>query len=299
MLWATTKKLHNNGTGAEFAFSKDAFVCKRIVWSPDQKRLLVLGAEDSDTPYVTDAYVLEATSLHLVRHLKTAYAWWRGSHYFYEDDQGRLISSTGKSLLVPSNLEICTADAQTGYILGATPLPHGRPSEEYAPAYLLSVWKQTSRGKLRRVHVIGKTYFDPGSTGVPCAFGLVNRQRVLVGNPHGGAYDTLRVVDGKRWISLDLHTNKTGYLNELMNERGPYPTESSLFGLVRPVTLSNEPRKEPYLYQVTKKTIKLMKLGKDIVLIYYDPIRHAIGLGSNAINGVAVRYIPDRRIDHF
>lgn len=289
LLWATTHRLHNRNTGAEFAFPKSGFLCKRIVWSPDQECLLVLGdPADDETSLITEAYVLETRSLRLVHHLKTSVVWWQGSQYAYLDEDSepqRIISSAGKSYRIPSDLEICAADPHDGYLLGATVLKERNP--EYGPAYRLHLWKLTSRGRLQRLRVVGKAYFDPGSSGVPRAFGRVGK-RVIFGEPHGGAFETLTIAKGKRMTDLSLGRGKPF----LQSERGPYRAGNCLFGLVRLVRLSNQPRQEAYLYRISDHAMSLTKIGKGIVFVYYDPMRRAIGLGSADTSGVVVRYLP-------
>jgi hypothetical protein len=289
LLWATTHTLHNSNTGAEFAFPKSGFLCKRIVWSPDQERLLVLGdPADDETSLITEAYVLETRSLRLVHHLKTSVVWWQGSRYAYlqeDSEPQRIVSSAGKSCRVPSNLEICAADPHDGYLLGATLLKEHNP--EYDPAYRLHLWKLASRGRLQCLRVVGKAYFDPGSSGVPRAFGRVGK-RVVFGEPHGGAFETLMIAEGKRMTALSLGIGKP----LLQNERGPYQAENCLFGLVRPVRMSDQPRQEAYLYRISDQAMSLTKIGKGILFVYYDPMRRAIGLGSANASGVIVRYLP-------
>lgn len=287
VLWATTQTLYNSHTGAQFAFPKSGFLCKRIVWSPDQKRLLVIGSEAGyeEDSFVTQAYVLEAASLRLVRHLKTPVVWWQGSDYAYleaDREPQRIASSAGKTYRVPSNLEICSADPYDGYLLGAT-----FPKGEAGWTARFHLWKLTSRGKLQYYRVVGKSIFDPGSSGVPQACGRVGK-RVVVGVPHGGAFETLEIAEGQRMTALSLGTSQA----DLMSVRGPYPAENGLFGLVRPVTFGDQPRQEAYLYQITDQAVTLTKMDSKVVFVYYDPIRRAIGVGSAGADGVVVRYLP-------
>lgn len=286
LLWATTQKLHNTRTGAEFTFPNGGCACKQMAWSADQKRLLVVGE--------TDAYVLEADSLRFVHHLNNSVAWWQGSHYAYIDytmDAPRIVSSANKPIAVLRNIEgIYAADPQNGYLLCGTLLPRELNHAERGPAYLLQICKLTSRDRLRRIRTLGRTYFDPGSSGVPGRFGMGKDQRVVFNYPHGGeALYTLQMAEGQQIRSLFMRNGE----DSLESIQGPFVGENTLFGIVGLAAVSGSPCREQYLYRISGKKTTLQKIGLDVAFAYYDPIRHAIGLGYKSKTGVLVRYVSE------
>ena len=76
-----------------------------------------------------------------------------------------------------------------------------------------------------------------------------------------------------------------------MSERGPYAAGNTLFGLVSRVRPKDFSDKRKFLYQVSDKKTILQQIEADVVLAYYDPIRHAIGLGAATNSGISVRFV--------
>lgn len=284
LLWAEIGKLHNRRTGTDYVFPNKAFECERIVWSADQKRVLVLGE--------TDAYILNAASLRLMRHLETFTAWWQGSHYAYlnySSEPCRIVSQSGKTIFVPKNLEIYSADPENGDLLCGRLLPRERNWQERDPALRMQIWKQNAQGKLHRIRILGKSYFDGGSTGVPRAFGTTTGRRVVMGAPHGGGtFETLQMADRGEINSIFSEPG----VNFMISEQGPFRAEKTLFGLVRPGSLIDQQRKAPFLYQVSDEKMTRKKLGMNTLFVYYDPVRHAIGIATATDTDVVVRFIP-------
>lgn len=284
LLWAEIGKLHNSRTGTDYVFPNKEFVCERIVWSADQRRVLVIGE--------TDAYILNATSLRLVRHLETFIAWWQGSNYAYlnyRSEPYRIVSQSGKTIYVPKNLEIYSADPENGDLLCGRLLPREWNWQERDPALRMQIWKQNTQGKLHRMRILGKAYFDGGSTGVPRAFGTTTGRRVVMGAPHGGGtFETLQMADRGEINALFSANSK----EPLRNQHGPFNAGTILFGMLRPEPGVGAPIKAPFLYRVSDSKVTLKKLGMYTAFVYYDPVRDAIGIATSTNTDVVVRFTP-------
>ncbi len=217
LLWSSQLKLHNSRTGAEYTYPKPESGCDKIVWSAEGKYLLVIGKKAS---------ILAAETLKLVRRLPTAKAWWNGSHYEYlevKEKSLNITSSSGKKVRVPPNLVLCGIDPESGYILARINLHH-KGNQQNGPVSIMQLWKLDTNERLKLIHNLGKTNFDPGGSGSASTFGSYGGKRDILGEPQSDAYDILQISNGGRITPLiaGKQTIRSGNIRGLCTQITPY-----------------------------------------------------------------------------
>jgi hypothetical protein len=277
--FATKDTLYEKRSGLKFTLPDGSENPESISFSLDGRKLILRCDYD--------AFVLQTSNLHLVRHLDTSSVWWEGSRLGYLAERNRLYFNGALHRASDPQTDILGADPDGKRFLGARKISRGTEQDGYVPRYRLRLGRRTERGTIRWLQDLGDVSFDPGSsaTGPHRLFSLGSH--TVFGYPN--------VIDQDDVVSVRLSDRVTAPLkdrkgNALRFLRSPVIAGNDIVGLAESQSATYVLTGDRYLYRVTGDRIELHPVPTNLVLITYDAKRHRIAYGIEEDNGVSLEY---------
>jgi len=285
---ATPSALREIHSGATFLFPDPYGRAETITFTPDGKQLLLRRT--------FDAFLLNAKSLHLLRHINTRFVWLEGAQLVSievddnNDSDKEYVKRGYKRTWLPKGMHFTAVSQRGSYLIGTKVILRGKNARSSYPTVRYLLLRRIRKGGFVVVKKLPKYTYDGASQGGPFYCEALPGPIVAFGLPIYCAIDMSRAGFYRAGHMVVLPQESEHFY--LRYEHTPVLAGNAIVGLAQKTRWSDRhPTSQMYFFRLTKRGLVIKKVAANVEFVTYDTKQNRVGMGYSEKDGVILRWM--------